>query len=41
MWQTLPLICKKQQDFDNLITEGFEIKRTKELQYLIKQNGEF
>lgn len=40
MWQTLSLICKKQQDFDNLILQGFEIKRTKELQYLIKQNEE-
>ena len=40
MWQTLELICKEQQDFNNLISQGFQIKRTEELQYLIKQNEE-
>lgn len=37
MWQTLSLICREQKDFDSLLSVGFKIKQTNNLQYLIKQ----
>ena len=36
MWQTLPLLCKKEEDINSLLDSGFEIKQTEHLQYLIK-----
>jgi hypothetical protein len=38
MAQTIPLVCKTQEEFDFLIGQGWKLKKTKDgLQYLFKK----
>lgn len=38
MAQTIPLICKTQEEFDFLVKQGWKMKRTRDgLQYLVKE----
>ena len=36
MAQTIPLLCKTQEEVDKLLQEGYEVKQIKETKYLIK-----
>ena len=36
MEQTVTLLCKKQEDVDKLLQEGYELKQVKETKYLVK-----
>lgn len=36
MAQTIPLLCKAQEEVDKLLEEGYELKEVKEIKYLVK-----
>jgi len=35
---TLSLLCKTQEDFNNLVTEGYKLKEVNNIKYLIKDD---
>lgn len=36
MAQTIPLLCKTQEEVDKLLEEGYVLKEVKEIKYLVK-----
>lgn len=36
MAQTIPLLCKTQEEVDKLLEEGYVLKEIKEIKYLAK-----
>jgi len=41
MNQTVPLLCKTNEEFTALLNQGFKLKKTKnKIQYLIKEENE-
>lgn len=36
MAQTIPLLCKTQEEVDKLLEEGYVLKEIKEIKYLVK-----
>lgn len=36
MVQTIPLLCKTQEEVDKLLEEGYALKEVKEIKYLVK-----
>lgn len=38
MIQTIPLICKTQEDYEKLLLDGYELKEGNEIKYL-RKNG--
>ena len=37
MEQTISLLCKNQEEVDDLIKDGYILKQVKEIKYLIKE----